>query len=84
MDTPQRDRWNGPPERHPDAFVVRKQKDSRELTAVCEVWSHQLGWELRLQIDGRGLQMSSVVRSVTAIMETAEQWKTALVESGWR
>jgi len=27
--------------------------------------------------------MSSVVRSVTAIMETPHEWKTAMLESGW-
>ena len=27
------------------------------------MWSHPFGWELRLEVDGRGLQMSSVVRS---------------------
>ena len=33
------------------------------MTATCEVWTHLFGWELRLVIDGRGLQMSKVVRS---------------------
>jgi hypothetical protein len=85
MNTPQRENWDGRPERFPHAFTMQKQKDSGVLlTAVCEVWSHQFGWELRLQIDGRGLQMSSVVHSVTAITETAEQWKAAMIESGWQ
>jgi hypothetical protein len=80
----QRDVWNGRPERCPDAFTMRKRKDCRILTAVCEVWSHQFGWELRLQIDGRGLQMSSVVRSVESIADTAGKWKAAMLETGWQ
>src|SRR4051812_2140971 len=80
----QREIWNGRPERYPDAFTLRKRKDARTLTAVCEVWSHQFGWELRLQIDGRGLQMSSVVRSVESIAETVAAWKAAMQESGWQ
>src|SRR5437870_350353 len=62
---------------------MRKQKTDRVMTAACEVWSHQFGWELRLQIDGRGLQMSSVVRSPEAITETAEKWRAAMIASGW-
>jgi hypothetical protein len=57
----QRTIWNDNPERLPDIFRLAKQSRSGEtLTAVCELWTHAFGWELRLQIDGRGLQMSSV------------------------
>jgi hypothetical protein len=51
---PQRPYWNGDPERLSDAFKLTKQKGDRTVTAVCEVWSHQLGWELKLMIDGYG------------------------------
>jgi hypothetical protein len=50
----QREFWNGPPERLPDAFRMTKQKGDRVLSAVCETWSHPFGWELRLEIDGHG------------------------------
>jgi len=69
----QRSIWNGPPERLSDAFHLTKQKGERAATAVCEVWSHPFGWELRLKVDGRGLQMSSVVKSAGEMIETAEQ-----------
>jgi hypothetical protein len=36
--------------------------------SVCEVWIHHFNWELRLQIDARGLTMSSVVRSHAEIL----------------
>ena len=66
-----------------DAFRVTKQKGERTATAVCEVWSHPFGWELRLEVDGRGLQMSSIVRSYAKVLETAEQWKAAMIGKGW-
>jgi hypothetical protein len=47
-----REFWNGDPERLPDGFKVTKPKGDHVLTAVCEVWTHQMGWELRLQVDG--------------------------------
>jgi hypothetical protein len=41
--------------------------------AVCELWTHPYGWELRLQINGHGLQMSSVVRSAPAMVKSVEE-----------
>jgi hypothetical protein len=74
----------GPPERFRDAFNLTKQKNGRTLTAVCELWSHEFGWELRLMIDGHGLQMSSVVRSDAEMVATVDQWRAAMLEKGWR
>lgn len=39
--------------------------------------------ELRLQIDGHGLQMSSVVRSAGEMTKTADEWCEAMIERGW-
>src|SRR5688572_16282037 len=39
--TPQREFWNGPPERLREAFRMTKQKGDRTFAAVCEVWSHE-------------------------------------------
>src|SRR4051812_17390037 len=51
--------WNGPPERLSDPFRLTKQKGERRATAVCEVWSHPFGWELRLEIGGRATDVVS-------------------------
>lgn len=72
MQVLQREFWNGPPERLPDAFRMTKQKGDRALSAVCETWSHPFGWELRLMIDSHGLQMSCVVRSADEMLATAD------------
>jgi hypothetical protein len=42
---------------------MTKVKGDHTMTAVCEVWAVELGWDLRLMIDGHGLQMSSLCRS---------------------
>jgi hypothetical protein len=79
----QREFWNGPPERLPDVFTLSKRKGNATLKAVCQTWSHPFGWELRLEIDGHGLQMSSVVRSADEMRATADTWKGAMLEKGW-
>jgi hypothetical protein len=64
-------------------FRLTKQKGTDSLSAVCEVWSHEFGWELRLVIDGHGLQMSSVVRSAEEMVATSDAWRAAMTEKGW-
>jgi hypothetical protein len=68
----------------PDGFTFRKAKDEHVLTAVCEVWTHEMGWELRLQIDGQGLLMSSVTRAGAEMLTRVEEWHHAMLEEGWR
>jgi hypothetical protein len=79
----QRDTGNDDPERLSDAFRLTKQKDHNTVTAVCEVWSHAFGWELRLMVNDSGLQMSSVVRSAGEMTTISEQWKAAMIKKGW-
>jgi hypothetical protein len=81
--TTKREFWNGAPERLSDAFRMDKRKGDRSLAAVCEIWSHEFGWELSLMIDSHGLQMSSVVRSAEEMRATADTWKAAMLEKGW-
>ena len=82
---PQRPYWNGAPERLRDAFRMTKQKSDRTFAAVCEVWSHQFGWELKLMIDGRGLQMSSVVRSAPEMLAISTRKRSGVtaVRPSW-
>jgi hypothetical protein len=42
-----------------------------------------MGWELRLQIDGQGLLMSSVTRSGAEMLARIEEWHRAMLEQGW-
>lgn len=74
---------NGPGDRLPDEFSLTKPRGNRVLTAVCELWTHPFGWELRLMVDGEGLRASSVVRSAQEIRTTADMWRSSLLEKGW-
>ena len=75
--------WNGEPERLSNAFGLTKTFGDEVLTATCEVWSHPRGWELRLVVDGQGLQMSLVVLTRDEFDATATKWRDAMIERGW-
>ena len=47
------------------------------------LWTHHLGWELRLKMDG-DFQRSEVCRSQQAVFDTGDAWKAALTEKGWQ
>jgi hypothetical protein len=51
--------------------------------AVCRLWSHQLGYELRPEIDGSLIRFQGA-RSNDEILTTQEEWRAAMVEKGWR
>jgi hypothetical protein len=42
-----------------------------------------MGWELRPQVDGEGLLMSSVTRSGVEMLARVEEWHRAMLEKGW-
>ena len=75
MQAPKREFWNNAePERLPDAWRMTKAKDDHVLTAVCGVWAVEMGWDLRLMIDGHGLQMSSLCRSGRQMVHRFNEW----------
>ena len=55
----------------------------RPLSSVCETWRHPFGWELRLLVEGRALEISNLVRSSTTRVKTIEEWRISMVERGW-
>jgi hypothetical protein len=72
--TLQREHWNGQPTHLGDLFRVSKTRGDKHLEAVCCLLSHQLGWELRLEVNG-DLQRSEVCRSQDEVWSTSEQWE---------
>jgi hypothetical protein len=79
----QRPSWSGVPVKGGDFFIVRQQKDGASQVAVCELWSHIFGWELRMLIDGE-LRGSQVCHTGEEWLETGEQWRAVMIEKGWR
>jgi hypothetical protein len=83
-DVPKRQFWNNSErKRLPDAWRLTKVKGGHTMTAVCEVWAVEMGWDLRLMIDGCGLQFSSPCRSGREMVDRADEWKAAMIENGW-
>jgi hypothetical protein len=50
--------------------------------ALCKLWTHALGWEVRLETDG-DLQRSEVSRSQDDVLTAGEMWKGAMKGRGW-
>ena len=51
--------------------------------AVCQLLTHERGWELRLVVDGNDLRNSHVAHSSDDIVNVTERWKAAMVSRGW-
>ena len=75
--------WNGLHERLPDGFSLTRLKGNHMHTAVCMVFTHRLGWELRLAIEGHGWETTAVIGSADDMRMTVEQWRASLLEKGW-
>jgi hypothetical protein len=71
-------RWTGTPALLGTVWTLHKGSRS----ATCEVWSHPLGWELRLSTDAEFVR-SEVCRSLVGYLDVADGWKIAFTEKGW-
>ena len=78
----QREFWSGHRVSLGTGWTLHKSVCGKAREAVCELWSHQFGWELRLMIDGGILQRSQVCRSNDEVLDTQEQWKAAMLGNG--
>jgi hypothetical protein len=77
----QRANWCGEPVHLGELFVLRK----RSGEARCVVRTHQFGWELRLQVGAAAeLLLSCVCRTQPEAFTIGEQWRTGMIEKGWR
>jgi hypothetical protein len=82
MSVLQREHWSGQPSHLGEAWRLRKGGRGPGEEAVCTVWSHEFGWELRLEARGE-LIGSHACRNNEQVLATQEQWKKAM-EKGWR
>jgi len=79
MSVLQRELWHGVPADLGEMFHLAK----GEKHARCALWTHQLGWELRLTI-GADVVMTQVCRSEDEVFATGETWKAGLWVKGWK
>jgi hypothetical protein len=70
-------------QRLPQGFGLTKPNGEHAILAVCEVWSHPDGWELRMVIDGHGVLLATVEGSVPKMLARVEKWHAAMLEKGW-
>jgi hypothetical protein len=79
-DTRRRANWHAddPQQRLRPAFRLWK----KDRAAICEVFSHPLGWELRLMV-GQELVRFRVVRTEPELNATAIEWRDAMRIKGW-
>ena len=53
------------------------------VRAVCSLWTHPVGWEIRLLVNDT-LIRSQVVRDPADIQRIANEWRDAMIREGWR
>lgn len=75
--------WHGTPACLGELFHLRRTHHSAALEASCKLFSHESGWELRLELAG-SLQRSQVCGSQDDVLATAERWRTSMLENDWR
>jgi hypothetical protein len=71
--------WSGTPELIAELWTLHK-SDRR---AVCSVWSHPRGVELRLEIEGRDTT-TVVGADLPEVLDVAVRWNNELLaQAGW-
>ena len=75
--------WKSLPKRLAVGFTMTKPEGLHAHVAVCEVWTTPGGWELRLIMDGHGMPITTVVRSIDEMRALVGAWRVALLEAGW-
>jgi hypothetical protein len=74
--------WSGDPIKCGDLFTLRNTTVLGEHVAVCQLWTHRLGLELRLLIDD-ALGRFQICRSEDACWESAGAWRIEMIGKGW-
>lgn len=75
---PQREHFTEPQQLSP-AWTLSKGKRS----AVCTIWSHEFGFELRLTVTNDSLTRTEVCRTHEDLIGMQEAWRGALERKGW-
>lgn len=71
--------WDGTPREQ--ALVWELRKDRR--VARCALWSHPLGWEVRITVDGELLR-SQAHRHEESVLRELDESRAQFVDKRWR
>ena len=75
----QTQRDSGEPRRQTELFRLKKGSNR----AVCEVWSHSRGWELRLEVSSELLLRTQICETEEEVYNASTRWRQAMHEKGW-
>jgi hypothetical protein len=70
--------WNGAPKECGDVWTLRK----GERVASCRLWTHPLGGEVRLEVDGLWCR-GETHREGLALLDVAMAWRSQFEGKGW-
>jgi hypothetical protein len=68
-----------PPKQIRELFTLTR---TSHVRAVCSLWTHQLGWEIRLLVNDTFIR-SQVVRDPIDLDTIALAWRDAMIAAGW-
>jgi hypothetical protein len=70
--------WDGTPREQALVWELRKDRHR----ARCAIWSHPLGWELRVTVD-RELLRSQAYRDADEALKDLDTWRAQFADKGW-
>ena len=70
--------WRGAPERIFELWKLTK----GARVAVCTLWDHPLGAEVRCDVDGE-MRRIKASRDLGDMLDASDAWKAAFQEKGW-
>ena len=79
MQVIQRIPWNGTPQEEATWWTLQREGQN----AVCRMFTHPSGHELRLEISNEPF-LSEVCHDDHELLERQERWRAGLEEKGWR
>jgi hypothetical protein len=71
--------WDGEARKISDVWTLRK----KEHLADCDLWTHPIGAEARVTVDGELLR-SEAKRDGLTVVDLALDWKQQFHEKGWK
>jgi hypothetical protein len=66
-----------------DCFRLRKFQGPEVKHTCCRLFSHALGFELRLEVNGEVLRREVCPERIAAFL-ISEAWRAELIQRGWR
>jgi hypothetical protein len=70
--------WTGEPVLIATLWSLTKE----QRKAVCTLWNHPQGAEVRLDVDGYDAPASLATRELEVLLDTADEWCAELVSKG--